>query len=61
MSGRPVYLPAAEACLLKGDPAAAVAWLNTIPPQFLPRSTADQPRFAALKDREDFKALFARK
>ena len=54
-------LPAAYACLMKGDPAAAVGWLNTIPAQYLPRSTADDPRFAALKDRVDFKALFTRK
>jgi dienelactone hydrolase len=58
---RDLGLPAAEACLRKGDPAAAVAWLHTIPPQFLPASIADDPRFAALKDRPDFQALFARK
>lgn len=57
---RDLGLPAAEACLLKGDPAAAVAWLATIPPQFLPASTAEQARFAALKDRPDFQALFKR-
>ena len=54
-------LPAAHACLMKGDPAAAVAWLNTIPARFLPPSTADDPRFAPLKDRDDFRALFTRK
>ena len=54
-------LPAAHACLLSGDPAAAVAWLNTIPARFLPASTQQDPRFAALKDREDFQALFTRK
>jgi hypothetical protein len=58
---RDLGLPAAEACLLKGDPAAAVGWLSTIPPQFLPPSTAQDPRFAALKDRADFQALFTRK
>ena len=36
---RDLGLPAARACLQKGDPAAAVGWLNTIPPQFLPPST----------------------
>ena len=46
---------------MKGDPAAAVAWLNTIPARFLPASIADDPRFAPLKDREDFRALFTRK
>jgi dienelactone hydrolase len=54
-------LPAAHACLMKGDPAAAVVWLNTIPARFLPPSIADDPRFTVLKDRDDFKALFARK
>jgi len=57
---RDLGLPAAQACLLKGDPAAAVAWLGTIPARFLPASTAQDPRFAALKDREDFQALFRR-
>jgi dienelactone hydrolase len=58
---RDLGLPAARACLQKGDPAAAVGWLNTIPPQFLPPSVQEDPTFAALKDREDFKALFARR
>ncbi len=58
---RDLGLPAAEACLLKGDHAAAVAWLNTIPPRFLPSSIADDPRFTPLKDRPDFRALFMRK
>jgi dienelactone hydrolase len=58
---RDLGLPAAHACLLKGDPAAAVAWLNTIPARFLPPTIAQDPRFAALKDREDFQALFTRK
>jgi hypothetical protein len=57
---RDLGIPAAQACLLKGDPAAAVAWLGTIPARFLPASTAQDPRFAALKDREDFQALFRR-
>jgi hypothetical protein len=53
-------LPAAESCLLAGDPAKAVGWLGTIPARFLPASTADDPRFAALKERADFQALFKR-
>ena len=57
---RDLGLPAAHACLLKGDPTAAVAWLGTIPARFLPATTAQDPRFAALKDREDFQALFRR-
>jgi dienelactone hydrolase len=58
---RDLGLPAARACLQKGDPAAAVAWLNTIPPRFLPASIQEDPVLAALKDREDFKALFTRR
>jgi dienelactone hydrolase len=54
-------LPAAHACLMAGDAAAAVGWLNTIPARFLPASVAQDPRFAALKDRPDFQALFTRK
>jgi hypothetical protein len=57
---RDLGLPAARAWLGKGDPEAAVAWLRTIPPQFLPSSVAEDPSFAALKDRADFKALFRR-
>jgi len=57
---RDLGLPAARACLGKGDPEAAVAWLRSIPPQFLPPSVQQDPSFAALKDREDFKALFKR-
>jgi hypothetical protein len=57
---RDLGLPAARACLQKGDPEAAVAWLRSIPPQFLPPSMRDDPAFAALKDRADFKALFER-
>ena len=33
---RDLGLPAARACLGKGDPESAVAWLRSIPPQFLP-------------------------
>jgi hypothetical protein len=57
---RDLGLPAARACLAKGDPEAAVAWLRTIPPQFLPPSVAQDPSFAPLKDRPDFQALFKR-
>jgi Dienelactone hydrolase family len=53
-------LPAAEACMLAGDLAKAVAWLGTIPARFLPAQTAQDPRWAALRDRDDFQALFKR-
>ncbi len=53
-------LPAAEACMLAGDHAKAVGWLNTIPARFLPAQTAQDPRWTPIKDREDFQALFKR-
>jgi dienelactone hydrolase len=58
---RDLGLPAARACLQKGDPDAAIAWLRSIPARYLPASTAQDPAFAALRDRADFRALFERK
>jgi hypothetical protein len=55
---RDLGLPAARACLLKGDEDAAIAWLATIPKRFLPSSIKDDPAFAPLKSRADFEALF---
>lgn len=55
---RDLGLPAASACLQKGDPEAAMAWLKSIPKQFLPARVKDDPTFGALKDRADFNALF---
>jgi tetratricopeptide (TPR) repeat protein len=61
LGARDLGLPAARACLQKGDPDAAIAWLRSIPPQYLPPSLAEDPAFAALKDRADFRALFERR
>jgi len=58
---RDLGLPAARACVLNGNPEAAIGWLKSIPPQFLPSSVQSDPAFAALKDRADFQALFTRK
>jgi dienelactone hydrolase len=58
---RDLGLPAARACLQKGDADAAIAWLRSIPARYLPPSTAEDPAFAALRDRPDFRALFERK
>jgi dienelactone hydrolase len=55
---RDLGLPATRACLLKGDSAAAVAWLQTIPKRFLPPSLQQDTAFAALRTRADFRALF---
>lgn len=57
---RDVGLPGAKACVQGGDPAAAVKWLESIPARYLPRSVQNEPVFAPLKDRPDFKAVFAR-
>jgi hypothetical protein len=50
-------IPAAKACLLDGDPDAAIAWLRTIPKQFRPDLRTD-PTFRSLQDRADFQSLF---
>ena len=55
---RDLGLPAARACMLNGDADAAIAWLKTIPTRFLPPDVQDEPAFAPLKSREDFRALF---
>jgi hypothetical protein len=58
---RDLGLPAARACLQKGDPDAAIRWLKSIPPQFLPPSVGEEPVFAVLRNRADFRALFTRR
>ncbi len=55
---RDLGLPAARACLQKGDADAAIGWLQSIPSRFLPRDVQAEPVFAPLRDRADFKALF---
>jgi hypothetical protein len=56
---RDLGVPAARACMQKGDADAAIGWLKTIPSRFLPRELEDDAVFASLKGREDFRALFA--
>ena len=58
LGARDLGLPAARACLAKGDPDGAMAWLRSIPSRFLPASVRTDPALAALRDRPDFKALF---
>lgn len=55
---RDLGLPAARACMQKGDPDAAIAWLKSIPTRFLPPSVQSEAVFAPLAGRDDFKALF---
>jgi len=56
---RDLGLPAARACMQKGDADAAIAWLRTIPSRFLPPEVQNEAVFAGLRDREDFRALFS--
>lgn len=55
---RDLGVPAARACMQKGDPDAAIAWLKTIPQPFLPGDLEEDPVFAPIKGRPDFTALF---
>lgn len=55
---RDLGLPAARACMQKGDADAAMTWLQSIPTRFLPSSVATEPVFAPLAERADFRALF---
>jgi dienelactone hydrolase len=55
---RDLGLPAARACMQKGDADAAIAWLKSIPTRFLPPSVQTEAVFAPVAGREDFKALF---
>ena len=55
---RELGLPAASACLQKGDTTAAMAWLTSIPKRFLPARVKDDPVFVALRGRAEFEALF---
>jgi dienelactone hydrolase len=55
---RDLGIPAARACMQKGDADAAIAWLQSIPMRFRPMELADDPIFAPIKDRAEFKALF---
>jgi predicted Zn-dependent protease len=53
-------VPAARACALSGDDAAAIGWLQTIPKRFLPAELERDAAFSSLRDRDDFRALFRR-
>jgi hypothetical protein len=55
---RDLGVPAARACMQKRDAAAAIAWLESIPARFRPRSLENDPIFATIRDRPEFKALF---
>jgi hypothetical protein len=55
---RDVGLPAARACMQNGDAELALAWLRTIPKEFLPSDLQEDPLFANLRMRAEFRALF---
>ena len=55
---RDLGVPAARACMQKGDAEAALAWLKSIPQRYLPRSLEKDPIFAPIQNRPEFKVLF---
>ena len=55
---RDLGLPAARACMQKGDADAAIAWLKSIPTRFLPSDVQQEAIFAPIQERAEFKALF---
>lgn len=57
---RDLGVPAARAAVLDHDPDAAIAWLRSIPPQFLPDNLQRDSTFQTLAGRADFQALFAK-
>ncbi|HSL21490.1 MAG TPA: tetratricopeptide repeat protein [Vicinamibacterales bacterium] len=61
LGARDLGLPAARACLQKGDADAAIAWLASIPRRFLPDDVQQDPVFAPLRSRPEFQALFTRR
>ena len=58
LGARDLGVPAATASALDGDGDAAVAWLKTIPKQYLPASLQQNIAFEKLRTRPDFQALF---
>jgi dienelactone hydrolase len=55
---RDLGVPAAMASALDGDGDAAIAWLKTIPKQFLPANLQQDAAFEKLRTRPDFQAIF---
>ena len=55
---RDLGVPAARACMQKGDADAAISWLQSIPARFRPVELATDPVFAPIHGRAEFKALF---
>jgi hypothetical protein len=58
---RDLGLPAARACVQKGDPEAAIQWLKTIPSRFLPAEIQNDEVFGPQRNRPEFLALFKQK
>jgi hypothetical protein len=57
---RDLGVPAARAAALDHDTAAAIAWLESIPARFRPKSLVDDPAFASMRNLPEFKKLFER-
>lgn len=56
---RDLGVPAARACARAGDTAAAIAWIQSIPPRFRPPELVNDSAFAGIRSRSDFLALFS--
>jgi hypothetical protein len=55
---RDLGIPAARACMQKGDADAAIAWLRSIPERYRPTDIRNDPIFAPIQNRPEFMALF---
>jgi dienelactone hydrolase len=55
---RDLGLPTSRACAQNGDLDMAIAWLQSIPKRFLPPDVQNEPAYASLRERPDFRALF---
>ena len=59
LGARDLGVPAARACMQKGDADGAIAWLASIPAQYRPASLEKDPVFEPIRTRPEFRALFA--
>jgi acetyl esterase/lipase len=55
---RDLGIPAAHACMQKGDADAAIGWLQSIPKRVRPSELQQDPIFAPIRHRPDFIELF---
>jgi len=55
---RDLGIPAAHACMQKGDADTAIGWLRSIPKRFRSSELQQDPIFAPIRTRPEFVALF---